>query len=119
MVGEIETAAALASSALTCSGATETYRHRGSSRGLCPPWKESVITLLVKSKTRRNALLYKTFEGQRECGHALGDTHSHGVGDGPPRLNQQSRDLLYLSEEFSRLAQAHCLIGIGRSLAAP
>jgi hypothetical protein len=90
MAGEIETAAAIVSSALTRGGATELYRHRGNDRSPRPPWKESAGTLWVKSKQHGKALCYQRFESQRACGHASGDTHSHRVGDGPPRLNQQS-----------------------------
>jgi hypothetical protein len=56
-------------------------------------------TLLVNSKTLGKAVLYTTFEGQRDRGHASGDTHSYGVGDGRLRINQQSHDLLYLCAE--------------------
>src|SRR5688500_7820214 len=60
-------------------------------------------TLLVKSKMHGKAVLHTRCEGQSDQGHASGDTHSHGVGDGPLRLNQQSHDLLYVGGEFRRL----------------
>jgi hypothetical protein len=91
MAGEIETAAAIVSSALTRGGATEPYRHRGNDRSPRPPWKESAETLWVTSKRHGKALWYQGVEGQRACGQASADMHSPGVGDGPPQLNQQSR----------------------------
>jgi hypothetical protein len=42
------------------------------------------------------------FEGQRDRSHASGDMHCPGVGDGPLRLNQQSRDILYAGAPRSR-----------------
>jgi hypothetical protein len=48
-------------------------------------------TLLVKSKMPRKAVLYTTFEGQRDSGHSPCDTHVHGVGNWLPRLTQQSQ----------------------------
>jgi len=44
-----------------------------------------------------------SFEGQRGRNPASGETHSHGVGNGRLRLNQQSQDLLDLSGEWRRL----------------
>ena len=56
-----------------------------------PVQTASEQTLLVNSKTLGKAVLYTTFEGQRDRGHASGDTHSYGVGDGRLRINQQSQ----------------------------
>jgi excisionase family DNA binding protein len=53
-------------------------------------------TLLVKSKTGGKAILYRVFEGPRDCLHAADDPRSYGVGNLPLRLTQQSQDLLYL-----------------------
>ena len=64
----------------------------------------SRLTLLVKSKTGGKAILYRMFEGPRDCLHAAGDPRSYGVGNLPLRLNQQSQDILYLFGELSRLA---------------
>jgi hypothetical protein len=52
------------------------------------------LTLLVKSKTGGKAILYRMFEGPRDCLHAAGDPRSYGVGNLPLRLNQQSHDFL-------------------------
>jgi hypothetical protein len=60
------------------------------------------MTLLGKSKTREKAGLHMTFEGQRNRVRSPGETHSHGVGDLLPRLNQQSHNYLYSNGEFSR-----------------
>jgi hypothetical protein len=58
---------------------------------------------------RGQTVLPMAFEGQRDRSLAPGETHSHGVGNGPLRLNQQSHDLLYLGGELSRLVEAPCL----------
>jgi hypothetical protein len=42
---------------------------------------KGMLTLLVNSKTRVNAVLHTTFKGQKDRGHASGETHSHGVGN--------------------------------------
>jgi hypothetical protein len=60
-------------------------------------------TLLVKSRTCRTAVLHMTCEGQRDRMHSACDPHSHGVGDGPPRINQQSQHMVYVGGEFRRL----------------
>src|SRR4051812_7205173 len=52
-------------------------------------------TLLVKPKTDAKAILYRMFEGPRDCLHAAGDPRSYGVGNLPSRLNQQSHYILY------------------------
>jgi hypothetical protein len=49
-----------------------------------------VLTLLVKPKTHGKAVVYTTFEGQRNRPHAPDATHSDDVEAWPPRLNQQS-----------------------------
>jgi hypothetical protein len=49
------------------------------------------------------------FEGQRNRAHVPGETHSDSVRDWPPRINQQSHDILDAGGEFRRLAKAHCL----------
>ena len=69
---------------------------------------KEILTLLVNSKKGGTAVSYTTFEGQRDRVHASGETHSHGVEDRPPRLNQQSQGLLYTGGEFRRLARTHC-----------
>jgi hypothetical protein len=60
-----------------------------------PTGVKEVVTLLVNSKKRGTAVSYTTFEGQRDRVHSSGETYSHGVGDRPPQLNQQSHNILY------------------------
>jgi hypothetical protein len=55
-----------------------------------PTSVKEVVTLLVMSNICGKAVLHLTFGGQRDRGHSSGDTHSHGVRDWLPRLNQQS-----------------------------
>ncbi len=59
-------------------------------------------TLLVNSKTRGKVVLHTTFKSQRDRVHFFGETHSSGDGDGPPRLNQQSHNILYSGGELTR-----------------
>ena len=82
------------------TGRADVYRVQSSS--LRTGVKE-IVTLLVKSKTGGKAILYRMFEGPRDCLHAAGDPRSYGVGDLPSRLNQQSHDLLYTGGELPRL----------------
>jgi hypothetical protein len=63
------------------------------------------LTLLVKSKTRGKAVLPRTCERQGDRVHSFGDTHAHGVGDYPSRLNQQSHDFLDTSGDLRRLTR--------------
>jgi hypothetical protein len=46
-----------------------------------PAGVKEAVTLLVKSETRRKAVLHLTFEGRSDRGHAPGEAHSHSVGD--------------------------------------
>jgi hypothetical protein len=62
--------------------------------GSFPIEVKGVVTLLDKSKKHGIAVLHMTCEGQSDQGHASSDTHSHGVGECPSRLNQQSHDIL-------------------------
>jgi hypothetical protein len=55
-----------------------------------PTEVKEVLTLLVKSNTRRKAVLQTTFERQGDQIHSFGKIHSRGIGNWPPRLNQQS-----------------------------
>src|SRR4029077_19657520 len=61
--------------------------------------------LLVKSKTRGKAVLHTTFEGHRDRVPSSGDMHSYGLGDGPPRLNQQRLTWPALASLFSHTGQ--------------
>jgi hypothetical protein len=58
-------------------------------------------TLLVKSKPHGKAVVHTTFEGQRHRALSPAETHSHDVEVWPPRLNQQSQNILYLSAEIN------------------
>jgi hypothetical protein len=48
------------------------------------------LTLLVKSITRRKAVLHTTFGSESDHVHASGAALSHGVGDRPTRLHSHS-----------------------------
>src|SRR5882724_7374037 len=61
--------------------------------------------LLVKSKMRGKAVLHTTFEGHRDRVPSSGDIHSYGLGDGPPRLNQQTLSWPALASLFSHTGQ--------------
>jgi hypothetical protein len=52
------------------------------------------MTLLINSETRVQAVLQPTFGGQRDRGHASGETYLFGVRDWLPRLNQQSHEFI-------------------------
>ena len=54
------------------------------------------LTLLGKSNMCGQAVLHTMSRGLKGRRYSPGQTRSHGVGNGPLRLNQQSQDLLGL-----------------------
>ena len=70
-------------------------------------------TAIAEDKPRQNRLcwltqkraengLIRALESQGDRAHVSGDTHTLGVGDQPPRLNQQSQNIVYVGAERSR-----------------
>jgi phosphatidylserine/phosphatidylglycerophosphate/cardiolipin synthase-like enzyme len=75
------------------------------------PWPRP--TLLGKSTTCGKAVPQTTFEGQGDRVYASGDIHACGVGDGPPRLTQQShakRIILVQAYSFTSAPIAKALL---------
>src|SRR2546428_7076158 len=68
------------------------------------PWTWPHETLLVNSKTPREAILYPTLKGQRDRGRYVEPCTPMLLEIQQLRLNQQSHDLLYASASLRRLA---------------
>jgi hypothetical protein len=49
-----------------------------------PTGVKEVVSLLVKSKMYKKAVLQTTFEGQGDRVHAFSEAHSHAIGDWSP-----------------------------------
>ena len=79
--------------------------------GQTPPTQ----TLLVNSKTPREAILHPTLKGQRDRGRYMEPCTPMLLEIQQLRLNQQSHDLLYASASLSRLDMP----GVNPCLAAP